>query len=155
MPLLTNQYIPYYDVKHFYPRADAVTIGSSYTYVYYHESGSEQAWINNLSIQNKIKVLFRFTGSASSPSVMQVKLRKYISGAWVDQFESSQFDIYNPGAFEYNDVVFDLHTGNNLNYDIYTTPFPGVNEQGGNSAVMALGSGTTPRLHQISFYWMK
>lgn len=151
---VTN-YIPYYDVKHFYPRADAVTIGSAYTYVYYHENGSEQAWINNLSIQNKVKVLFRFTGAASSPSVMQVKLRKFISGSWVDQFESNQFNVSNPGTFEYNDFVFDLHTGNSLNYDIYTTPFPGVNEQGGNSAVMALGSGTTPRLHQISFYWMK
>lgn len=146
--------ITFYDVKKYYPRSDAVTIGASYTNVYSAEGTVEQAWTNNLAIQNNIKMLLRFTGGASSPSTLQAKLVKY-DGGWNDVWESNTFDVYNPGSFDYNDFIFDLHSGNSTNLDIYTTPLSGINLQGGSWKIQVLSSGITPRLHEIQFYWMK
>jgi uncharacterized protein (UPF0303 family) len=156
---VTN-YIPYWDVKRYYPRANAVTIGSSYTTVYYSETPvREPAWTNNLFIQNKVYLVLRFTGSASAPSTMQAKIQRSVNNGstWTDIWESNSFNINNPGSFEYNDVGSYLHTGNSIDWDIYSNPVNRINT--GNSSIpwriQVLGSGTTPRLHSIAFYWMK
>jgi len=154
-----NKYKNYVSIKTFNPYPGLVTIGSSYSVIYYSELAYERSWINNRTIQNKVDLILQFTGPASSPSTLQCLIeRSTNSGStWTNVFESNTFDIFNPGFYEYNDVLFNLHTGNSTNWDIYSAPVHPINDQslGLRWRLSLLGSGTTPKLNKIMFAWNK
>tara|TARA_Y100000310_G_scaffold288195_1_gene313630 strand:+ start:42 stop:992 length:951 start_codon:yes stop_codon:yes gene_type:complete len=147
-------YVPYWDRKDYQVDSDAVTIPSTYGTVYNQENIVSTPWTNNIGIQNKVSLHLTFTGSASSPSTLQAKI-SYYDGGWIDAWESNTFAIYNPGAYDYNTVSFDLHTGNSTNWDIYTLPVMGINAATKSWRLQLLGSGTTPELNNFAFQWDK
>lgn len=100
--------------------------GGSFVRMFDYESGPAQtAFINSVMGDNNVFLIVAITGSAAPPREFSIR---FITSASVVRFETSALVIGNQALSEMTWLVFDLKSGNVVNWDPVTQILVGLND---------------------------